>query len=157
MLNIRSEHLTLVFTWLLITFSECHFYLLCASDLMSALHPFSRLVFLFFSLSKQLFNNFTWHNVNVFSIHEGRKWVPIIFHHRFLLSNVQNRICNFCIYNLWCIKAFWGELYKYLYFPSFHHLALSQYILQVISIFIINQWTQSLAPHSLTPANNQWR
>lgn len=81
MLNIRSERLTLVFTWLLITFPECHFYLLYASDLMSALHPLGRLVFLFFSLSKQLFNNFAWHNVNVFPIHEGRKWVPVISDH----------------------------------------------------------------------------
>ena len=40
-------------------------------------------------------------------------------------------------------------------FPFFHHVALSQYILQVISIFIINQWICSLVSHLLTPANNQ--
>lgn len=102
MLAIRSEHLTLVFPWLLITFPECRFCLLYASDLTLALQPLGRLVFLLFSFSKQLFNIFTWHDVNLFSIHEGSESTQsqTVFYHRFLLSNELNKLYQFYLYNL---------------------------------------------------------
>lgn len=102
MLVIRSEHLTLVFPWLPINFPECRFCLLCASDLTLALQPLGRLLLLLFSFSKQLFNIFTWHDVNVFPIHEGSESTQSQtgFYHRFLLSNELNNFYQFYIYNL---------------------------------------------------------